>query len=44
MAEEDATFCLIKDGTFFLLFSFNEPGTEATSLDLKTRRFGDIHV
>jgi hypothetical protein len=24
--EEDATFCLIKDGTFFRLFLSNEPG------------------
>jgi hypothetical protein len=25
--EEDATFCLLKDGTFFFLFLSKQPGT-----------------
>jgi hypothetical protein len=31
-AEENATFYLIKDGTFFPSFVFNEPGTAAPNI------------
>jgi hypothetical protein len=35
-AEEDATFCFIKDGTFFLLFLSKEPGTGLSTVRVNT--------